>query len=153
MISSFTIREFAMTRFAPPFGEERFLQGKGGGMLAIKKAAELLQRTRNLVAPFQPGAMDPVSGAINIAPPDAFKTDAEHRTPGAGRKFSSSSANPIADWRRAGPPARNSTRRPAIPPKCKADLMTRLSPRRRPAVSDTLRRRHWKKSRAGQILW
>src|SRR5450755_1817658 len=43
-------------------------------MLSIENARQLLQRRGKLFASFEPGAMDSVTCAINIAPPNALET-------------------------------------------------------------------------------
>ena len=56
-----------------PIREERFFQIKRGGVFAVKEAAEFLEGSANFSAPFQPGAVNAITRAINIAPPDAFE--------------------------------------------------------------------------------
>src|SRR5258708_35963063 len=57
------------------FRKERLIESQRGGMLAIKQAAEFLQRSRDFVAPFQPRAMHTVTGAVNVATPDALEAE------------------------------------------------------------------------------
>jgi hypothetical protein len=55
--------------------EKRSLEGESYRMLAIKKPAKFLERTRELVPPFEPGTMNSVTGAVNIAPPDSLEAE------------------------------------------------------------------------------
>src|SRR4051794_13476599 len=51
-------------------------------MLAVQEAAELLKRPRNFGAPFQPGTMHAVAGAIDITTPEALETHQDIALPG-----------------------------------------------------------------------
>jgi hypothetical protein len=53
-------------------------------MLPVEKTTKLLQRPGNLIAPFQPGPVDAIAGAIDIATPDALQAHQDAAFPSRG---------------------------------------------------------------------